>query len=827
MITYADIAIPNLPKDTLTYAVPDGLAASIAAGQRVLVPLGRRFVTGYVVRVHGDAPEVPARPLAEIHDLQPAFSQALLDLAAWIARYYVSPLGDVLRAALPQGIDVATSRHAALATMDQDRLAQAAAGAPAKKKIIRALLTGELMSEQSLCAATGLRSVSQHLRALADLGIVRLEAVLDRPEIRPKLINAVRLVPPWTREEKIAEIMELLERRAPKQVNVIAVLWNAWQRGERSLPMAELARRARATTAQIRALEEKELVEVFEEEVTRETQIHFTEKAKKITLTDAQREVLSVVTAAVDARTFTPFLLHGVTASGKTQVYIDAIRHARAQGKSALVLVPEIALTPQLVARFRHAFGKDVAVMHSRMSPGERFDAWRAVGEERCRIVVGVRSAVFAPLRDLGLVVVDEEHETSYKQSDLAPRYHARDVAVMRGAIERAAVLLGSATPSAESWHNAQTGKYRLLRLPDRIDDAVLPTIVPVDMAEERKQKSASGAFSRPLIEGVTARIARRETSIILHNRRGYAPQIECLECGFVEECTNCSIALVYHKDVEMLRCHYCGSSRKAPVVCARCGGTELDHVGTGTQRVEEDLRAAVPGVRVLRMDLDTTRRKGAHDLLLTAFSEGEGDVLLGTQMVAKGLDFPQVTLVGVVAAEQSLYMPDFRAGERTFQLLTQVAGRSGRGSSPGEVVIQSVKPDHPVLQRVYAHDYEGFIEAELESRRTLFYPPFSRLVHVLFSSEEELRVAEAANVFHRALARDAGFYRTHPPQQALLKKINNRWRWQLLVRVDKSRDASGAMMAVRLEHARESVLRVAALRTVRIDIDVDPQQML
>jgi primosomal protein N' (replication factor Y) len=409
----------------------------------------------------------------------------------------------------------------------------------------------------------------------------------------------------------------------------------------------------------------------------------------------------------------------------------------------------------------------------------------------------------------------------------MAPRYHARDAAVMRARMEGALVLLGSATPSAESWHNARTGKYRLLAMPSRIDGAVLPDIAAVDVLEARRQNTMRGSLSIALIDAVAERIGRGEASILLQNRRGYAPHLECRDCAWVEPCPNCSISLTYHKDRNLLRCHYCGATKRLPELCPRCGSSDLELLGAGTQRVEEELREALPAARVIRMDLDSTRRKGAHDLMLTAFGEGEADVLLGTQMVAKGLDFERVTLVGVVSADQSLLLPDFRAAERSFQMLTQVSGRSGRGRARGNVLLQTAHPEHTVLQRVAAHDYAGFIAAELEERRGLSYPPFARLVLVEFSGGQEDRVAAAAKAFARDLAARAPFCRHHQPQPALLARINNRWRYHLLIRVDKADDPDGTRLGATLRALRDTVSARVKGGALRIDIDVDPQQMM
>lgn len=824
---YADIAVPGVPKDTLTYAVPEGLQDRMLTGVRVMVPLGRRLLMGFVIAVHDRMPDFALKAVQQVLDPAPIFTPAVMRICDWVHRYYVCGIGEALKAALPQGMDVDTARYVSLHCDDEELINRVVGKSKTKASIVEALRTGEIMTEEELLAAAGTRSISAQLRELLMEGVVRIESVIERPAVRVKTVLAVRLLPEWTRREKIAELMEIVEVRAPKQANIIATLWKHHSQGRRTVAMADLVREAHASAAQVRALEDKEIVEVLEEEVTREWEIRYAEKHKPITLTAAQQAVLTSINEAVDAGQHRTMLLYGVTGSGKTQVYIDAIRHVLAKGKNALVLVPEISLTPQFVYRFRQAFGSDVTVMHSRMSIGERYDAWRLTLAGEYRVVVGVRSSVFAPIADLGIIVVDEEQDGSYKQTDNVPRYNGRDAAIMRGWLEQVPVLLGSATPSAESWHNARAGKFLYLELPDRIDDAVLPEIRTVDMAEARRQRLLRGAFSVELVDEIRARRERGEACIILHNRRGFAPHVECRDCGYVEECENCSISLTLHKDADLLRCHYCGATRRIPVVCPQCGGTDLDRIGLGTQRVEEDLQEVVPEARIIRMDADSTRRKGSHDLILTAFGQGEADVLLGTQMVAKGLDFDRVTLVGVVAAEQSLLIPDFRSAERTMQILTQVAGRAGRGKKPGTVLLQASQPDHPVLQYVLRHDYPAFIDGELQSRKQLYYPPFCRLVMLTFSGEDEKAVQHAATLYHASLEKEERFFTMYAPQPAVLARINRRYRWQLMLRVEKSRDGDGARLGEVLARAEQQYLRLAKNKSVHLAVDVDPQYMM
>ncbi|HEX9933970.1 MAG TPA: primosomal protein N', partial [bacterium] len=487
-----------------------------------------------------------------------------------------------------------------------------------------------------------------------------------------------------------------------------------------------------------------------------------------------------------------------------------------------LVLIPEISLTPQAVARYRGAFGNQVAVLHSGLSPGERLDSWKALRDGSCRIALGPRSAVFAPLRNLGLIVVDEEHESSYKQNDPAPRYHARDAAVMRGKILTCTVLLGSATPSLESYHNALSGKYRLCRLPERMDGVPMPTVALADPRESRKDHPV---FTPMLEEEIRKRLDRKEQAILLLNRRGYANFLQCGACGAIETCPHCAISLTFHLKQRSLRCHYCGFTKPASDLCPACGGSRIRYRGLGTERVEEELRSRFPDARLLRMDMDTTRRKGAHARIVEDFGKHKSDILLGTQMVAKGHDFPGVTLVGIVSADTGLYFPDFRSGERTFQLLTQAAGRAGRKDVPGEVVIQTATPDHPAILFAQKHDYETFYQWAAEQRREFQYPPFGRLVLVGFRCPDAKKTFDAAAQFFEWTPMH-GVERLGPVP-APLSLIQGQHRFHILYRQSKDLDPSGKALRDRIRNAIRRFRESDRFRNVRIHADVDPMDLM
>ncbi len=539
-----------------------------------------------------------------------------------------------------------------------------------------------------------------------------------------------------------------------RQKEIVGILQ---ERG--AMPLAALVAQAGSTTATIRKLEDLGALELASEIAERDPHAHEqTVPSQPLALNPAQAAALARVVRAMENKSGGAFLLHGVTGSGKTEVYLQAITRALELGGGAIVLVPEIALTPQTVERFKARFSHGtmqtrVAVLHSHLSQGERHDEWHKIRQGRARIVIGARSAIFAPVEPLGLVIVDEEHEHTYKQEEM-PRYHARDVAIMRGRMEQSVVLLGSATPSMESYANARQGRYELLEMPDRVDDRRLPRVRVVDMRQTARQDKAPPTFSPQLKEAILQRLERREQTILFLNRRGYSSSLQCPKCGFVAQCPHCSISLTYHRTEQKLACHVCGHAEKAPHVCPqpKCAHPGIRFAGTGTQRVEEILARLFPHARVRRMDADTMRRKDDYRTVLGEFRSGKTDILLGTQMIAKGLHFPNVTLVGIIYADLALYQPDFRAGERTFQLLTQVAGRAGRGDVEGEVFVQAFAPFHPAIQYARRHDFQGFYEQEMEMRAQLRYPPHGRLALITLKSRSDEKVKAAAANLRRQM---------------------------------------------------------------------------
>ena len=834
--TLVDVALP-LPLDqSFTYTVPHELAASVGTGIRVLVPFGKKKLSGIIVGMPASSLVDKLKPIHDILDITPAVSEDLLQLARWISEYYGVPLGEVLKAFLPRGIFLKTTVIASLQQkVDPAKIVDLEKSAPQRARVLKALASGKRLSIAQLQRETNITGIHSILSDLSVAGVVELSDQLLSAESKPKLEKFIL-------RKSIPENPSLKGKIQQKLFERIGKL------SSEPFLLRSLLKETGASLSTLRKFVDGGFVEIVQQEVDRKVDFGYdagTSAILPVQLTQFQLEALRQIETALQSAVPKTFLLHGITGSGKTQVYIEAIRTVCAAGKSAIVLVPEISLTPQIVRRFRLHFGETVAVMHSRMSDGERYDAWRFCRDGKYKIVIGPRSAVFAPLANLGLIVVDEEHEASYKQFDTSPRYSARDVAIVRGHQANAVVVLGSATPSVESFYNAQAGKYSLLELPQRIDGAVLPSIRIVNMADEHKRRYAAmkveaakigkkafeGGFhsiSLLLEEKIKDRIQKHEGIILLQNRRGFAPFIECLECGHVERCDRCDVTMTYHLVKKHLRCHYCGSVKPAPSVCAKCNGVQLKLQGFGTQRVEQDVATLFPDARVLRMDLDTTTRKGAHDKLLQQFGRGEADILLGTQMVAKGLDFPRVTLVGVISADTQMLLPDFRSAERTFQLLTQVAGRAGRSSLKGEVVIQSYQTDHYSLKHVLDHDYRGFYKEELSYRNSAVYPPFVRLVLVEFKGPSEVNVQQVAEEFTRKLRRSSPQILLLGPAAAVISKIKNNFRWQILIKGVKANDPGSSNVRHEVARVAREISSSSGLsRNVKISVDVDPQGIM
>lgn len=844
---FVDIALP-LPLDhVFTYIVPPELQSSVSIGKRVLVPFGKKHYTGVVVAMSETTKVRGLKPVTDILDVKPAFSKELLALTNWISEYYLNPWGETLKAATPQGLSQESKKVVCLIFEEVNLLLeQTKQSAPKQNSILKILSDFKPILLNTLRKKSKIKNIYSVLNEMQNKGWISIEEEITKPKVKPKLSKFISL-----KTDDISNLKTVLENHSltKKQRSIIiALLDNQQDSNSYAVEIHRFMKQNIVSLASIKSLEKKGILKTILKEVIRSSEYENIEQPQEIILNANQKYAYNEICSAISSNKFNAFLLHGITGSGKTQVYIDAIKTLLLSGKTAIVLVPEISLTPQTVRRFKAHFGNDVAVMHSQMSAGERYDAWRLAHEEKIKIVIGPRSAIFAPLKNIGLIVVDEEHDSSYKQYDSTPRYNARDVAVIRALQTNAVVVLGSATPSIESYFNAINGKYTLLELPQRIDTAKLPTIEIVDMAKEKREiyndlkeeiKKSGKQFpkrlpytsiSRLLQTEITERLQKKEGIILLQNRRGFSHVMECFDCGYVEKCDNCDVSLTFHVTKKHLRCHYCGYVKKPPSICPKCNGIEIRMYAFGTQQVQEELQALFPVATILRMDRDTTSHKGAHDKILNQFGMGEADILLGTQMVAKGLDFPRVTLVGVISADTQMLLPDFRSSEGTFQLLTQVSGRAGRSTLEGEVIIQTLQPDHYSLKHVLTHNYRGFYQEEIEYRRELDYPPFSRIVLLEFSGEKENEVQHHAKKFteYLELFNKQNKYIVLGPADAAISKLKNVYRKHVLIKDLKKADPSGAFLRADLLKAKQRYEASPIFsKKVKLTLDVDPQGMM
>ncbi|WP_433939128.1 primosomal protein N' [Paenibacillus lautus] len=835
------VDVPSKDTDRpFDYLIPEELRPWVEVGSRVGVPFGHRTLQGFVVSLH-PRPEMDTakmKPIQEVLDVMPPLSPELIELGEWMKERYACRYISALQSMLPTALKGKAERYISLAEPD--------AGLSDESGGLFGLLP-ESELEQEIIRFVGQRgevSLHQLTRAFPDAAAT-IKALIGRgrlsefqqikDKLQKKTMKAVELA---VSSEEAHVALASFPAKAQRQKEVLQYIVEM----EDFLPISQkdLLQTLGVTAGTVKALADKGLITLEDVEVFRDPYRgrHFTPSAP-LALTPEQQAVYRSIVRKLDERKHGAFLLHGVTGSGKTEIYLQTIQRCMDQERQAIVLVPEISLTPQMVERFKARFGDRVAVMHSRLSDGERYDEWRKIREGRASVVVGARSAVFAPFDRLGLIIMDEEHESSYKQEE-TPKYHARDVAIHRASLTGAAVILGSATPSLESYHAARSQAQddfapHLLEMPSRALGNQLPAVQVVDMREELREGNRS-MFSRSLHAAISARLERGEQTVLLLNRRGYSTFVMCRSCGYVAGCPECDISLTYHQKSNNLRCHYCGYAAQAPEVCPDCGSEHIRYFGTGTQRVEEELAKLFPGIRVIRMDVDTTTEKGSHEKLLKQFRDKKGDVLLGTQMVAKGLDFPDVTLVGVITADSALNLPDFRAAEKTFQLLTQVAGRAGRHQLPGEVVIQSYTPEHYSIIHASSHDYLSFVKDELKHRKALHYPPYCRLILVTLSHEQLpllVRLAEnfAASIKSESDRRgwfgsldrfDASALDILGPVASPIPRLKNRYRFQCMIKWRGTMDAVSLVRSV-----AEKLQDSARDGKLQISIDVDPQMLM
>jgi len=842
------------------YLIPDRLEARVVPGSRVLVPFGARNVEGFVVSRSAEPAVDSVREIIDCVTDAPGVPRELLQVAEWMADTYVCLLIEALRAMVPSGTRVESSVIVRLVGSEDDAR-RAKIDAAARRVLNYLAECGGSAARDEIAAALEMTTVSRHVAALARAGLVEVDTEWERPKVRARRVRAFQVAQsagdPGALALRLAEsspaqaaIMRVFASDLPRAVDGgfdetdtgrvgADADADAGVQAIPAIPRGELLKRAGCSGSALDALVRAGLLHPTEVVASRSPMEGWLAgrapapvpvPAPALELTRDQERAVERVTARIDSGGGV-VVLHGVTSSGKTEVYLRAFEHALARGRRGILLVPDIALTPQMVDRVVARFGPErVAVLHSALGAGERLDEWERARRGQVDIVVGARSAVFAPVPSLGLIVVDEEHDGSYKQ-DESPRYHARDVAVFRAERVDATVVLGSATPSLETYSRIESGEYEVIELPRRIDDRPMPDVAVVDMRSELKAGNRT-IFSRLLKARIEQTLDRGQQAILFMNRRGFSTFVLCRECGHVMTCPHCDVSLTLHGSGSRrseLVCHYCNHTERAPDVCPSCGGTHIRYFGAGTERIEDEVKKSFPEARVARMDVDTTRRKGAHRAILGAFRAGHTDILVGTQMIAKGLDFPNVTLVGVVSADTALNLPDFRAAERTYQLISQVAGRSGRGDAPGTVVVQTYSPEHYSIVAAASHDYRAFYEAEIASRREAGYPPARQMARILLRGIDESATARYAGVIARACRElgcvSDGTVEVLGPAPAPIPRIAGKYRWHLLLLSGNPkalREAAKAGCA-----AREAGRGVGGAGGITVSLDIEPSAVL
>ncbi|MGF7533250.1 primosomal protein N' [Bacillus mexicanus] len=797
-----DVSTKNIDRP-FDYKIPDHLKGMIKTGMRVIVPFGPRKIQGFVTAVK-DASDLSGKSVKEVEDLldlTPVLTEELMDLSSWLSDKTLSFKITALQAMLPAALKAKYEKEL--------KIAQGVDLPPQVGQLFsetKTLLYSDIPDHNTL------KLIQKYVQKGSIDVTYKVAQKANKKMIRHIQANAGK--------EELSMQAEGLSRQAAKQ-QAILHFFVAEPEGMK-IPAADLCKKTNASSATIKTLIQKGLLKESYEEVYRDPyQDKMFKKTEPLPLTDEQSAAFEPIRQTLDNEEHKVFLLHGVTGSGKTEIYLQSIEKVLAKGKEAIVLVPEISLTPQMVNRFKGRFGSQVAVMHSGLSTGEKYDEWRKIHRKEVRLVVGARSAIFAPFENLGMIIIDEEHESSYKQEEM-PRYHAKEVAIKRAEHHSCPVMLGSATPTLESYARAQKGVYELLTLKHRVNHQVMPEVSLVDMREELRNGNRS-MFSVELMEKLEETIAKGEQAVLFLNKRGYSSFVMCRDCGYVPQCPHCDISMTYHRYGQRLKCHYCGHEEPVPHTCPECASEHIRFFGTGTQRVEEELTKVLPNARVIRMDVDTTSRKGAHEKLLTAFGEGKADILLGTQMIAKGLDFPNVTLVGVLSADTTLHIPDFRAAEKTFQLLTQVSGRAGRHEKPGRVIIQTYTPSHYSIQLTKTHDYETFYQHEMTHRREQSYPPYYYLALVTVSHEEVAKAAVTAEKIAHYLKTNCGTdTKILGPSASPIARIKDRYRYQCVIKYKQETQLSALLKKI-LEHYKREIEQ----KHVMISIDMNPYMMM
>lgn len=799
----ATVAVCLPLEKTFHYVVPESMKESIKIGMRVLVPFSGRKATGFVIDLLDQPPkefEGRLKEIEEILDEAPLIDPQMLRLFQWISDYYIYPLGEVIRTGIPPGLQLKSKWLLTLTQKGKESLLSGCLN-PIQKRVLEEIESNGRISIEKVLKNFKNEISRAQIFSLKKKGLINFEAGIEGKEVKPKIEKVIKY-----------ETEGFLRQGSKKQREILD-----WVKERGEVYYSDLTKNFKSPSKSIKSLKEKGYIKIYEKEVPREIKIRSELKAyPKPKLTIFQEHAFGEILKGIQSKRFSPFLIYGVTGSGKTEIYLRAIEEVINNDREAIMLVPEISLTPQLISRFRDRFGDIFALLHSGLSRVERYDQWQRVWRKEVKIAIGPRSAIFAPFKNLGIIIVDEEHDPSYKQEDKL-KYNARDIAIVRAKQQQATLILGSATPSLESFHNALKGKFKLLHLPERIEGRPLPNVEIIDMKKE------TGLISEKLRLGLKENIEQKKQSLLFLNRRGFANFILCPDCGYTFKCPNCSVTLTYHLRDRSLKCHYCDYRMHTPGDCPQCAGHMLRPMGMGTERVEEEIKRLFPGCSVGRMDRDTTSKKNSHINILKRLESGRIDILVGTQMIVKGHDFPNVTFVGIISADTTLHFPDFRSAERTFQILTQVAGRAGRGEVSGKVLIQTFNPEHFSIQKAKEQDFLGFYNEEIKFRRTLNYPPFSRMINFRLTGNSERKTMLAAKEMGKIGEDILKGYTSKEieilgPSMAPFAKIKGKYRWQMLVKGGESKSLH--QFANQLANRLKTLIKG---KGVNLDIDVDP----
>lgn len=818
---FAEILLPIPVPGTFTYRVPFAMNDLVRVGQRAVVQFGKtKIMSGLIVSLSEQVPTVEVKYLMDILDDEPLVNDIQLKFWDWVRQYYMCHLGEVMQAALPAALKLSSESAIALSpdfVLDTQSLNDF------EYMIVEALQIKPKITISEVSKIIGFKKVMPLIRTMMEKGIVVMEEELNE-KYKAKYERFARLTAEYRDEQKIQELMDALTKRAFKQLEILLAYFTLGGDCDNDVLASELLKKANANSTALKTMSEKGIFEVYEKKVSRLKEYKVQTDVSTIHLTEAQQKAFDQIKQGFEENK--PVLLHGVTSSGKTEIYIKLIKEAIDQGKQVLYLLPEIALTAQIINRLKQYFGERLGVYHSRYGINERVEVLEQVRDfaktksNRHQIIIGSRSAIFLPYSDIGLIIVDEEHDSSFKQVDPAPRYNARDAAIVLAAMHKAKILLGSATPSYESYFNALNNRFKLVEITERFGGVQMPEIILSDMRVEKRRKTMQADFGGTLIDAMKETLEEKNQVILFQNRRGFSLRLECDDCHYVPQCINCDVSLIYHKQQNVLRCHYCGYTASVPTECPNCHSANIKMHGFGTEKIEEDLKLVMPDVKVARLDLDTTRSRNDYQSILEHFQDKETNILVGTQMVTKGLDFDSVKVVGILNADNMLSYPDFRAHERSFQLMSQVAGRAGRKGKQGRVIIQTYEPAHPVLQDVLRNDFKGLYNKQMVTRRQFGYPPYYRLILIRLKHKDYQKLnpaaAELAFMLRPIFQQDL-----LGPEYPVVSRVKNLYIKQMMVKFKREYNAQQVkeIIAQQIRLFQQN----SDYKSVQIQIDVDP----